>query len=187
MKKEEAYHELAGHPLPCSIVNAECDSRLRILRAAATHFPLLRRFVVLLYEAIRLHRQLDRINSALCADFNSLVQICGLSDYKVLFKACSVDEACSSAIHVGLEDDDTSQPIRLQEPKLPDLKSDLHVEYAELIEKDFADDAEFSCCSCERLFQRRKVTEFKFFSIPCFVLICDHACINQPYAAFYHF
>ena len=91
MKKEEAYHELAGHPLPCSMVNAECDSSLRILRAAATHFPLLRRFVVLLYEAIRLHRQLDRIDTGLCAgDFSCLVQLCGLSDYKVLFKACSV-------------------------------------------------------------------------------------------------
>ena len=52
VKGEEAYHELAGHPLPCSMVNAECDSSLRILRAAATHFPLLRRFIVLLYEAI---------------------------------------------------------------------------------------------------------------------------------------
>ena len=52
VKKEEAYHELAGHPLPCSVVNAECDSSLRILRAPATHFPLLHRFVVLLYEAM---------------------------------------------------------------------------------------------------------------------------------------
>ena len=166
MKTEGAYHELAGHPLPCSMENAEYDSSLRILRAAATHFPLLHKFVVLLYEAIRLHRQLDSIDSALCAgDFSRLVQLCGLSDYKVLFKACSVDEACSSAIHVSLDDDDTSQPIRLQEPKLPDLESDLHVEHAELIEaieKDFADDAEFPCCSCERLYQRQKVTEFKF-------------------------
>ena len=83
----------------------------------------------------------------------------------MLFKACSVDEACSSAI--GPEDDDTSQPIRLQEPKLPDLESDLHIEHAELIEaieQDFADDAVFPCCSCERLFQchSQKVTEFKF-------------------------
>ena len=71
------------------------------------HFPLLRRF--LLYEAITVHRQLERIDTTLCAgDFSSLVQLCGLSDYKVLFKACSVDEACSSAICVGLEDDDTS-------------------------------------------------------------------------------
>ena len=74
VKKEEAYHELAGHPLPCSMVNAECNSSPRILRAAATHFPLLRRFVVLLYEAIRLHHQLDRIDTALCAgDFYNYV------------------------------------------------------------------------------------------------------------------
>ena len=73
-KKEEHYHELAGNPLPCSMVNAECDSSLRILRAAATHFPLLRRFVVLLYEAMRLHHQLDRIDTAQCAgDFSRLV------------------------------------------------------------------------------------------------------------------
>ena len=73
-----------------------------------------------------------------------------------------VVEACSSAI--GPEDDDT-QLIRLEEPKLPDLESDLHIEHAELIEaieKDFADDAEFPCCSCERLFQCKKVTQFKF-------------------------
>ena len=99
VKIEEAYHELAGYPLPCSSVNAECNSSLTILRAAATHFPLLRRFVVLLYEAIRLHHQLDKIDTAVCAgDFSSLVQLCGLSDYKVLFKACSVEvlfKACS--------------------------------------------------------------------------------------------
>ena len=154
--KEKAYHELAGHPLPCSVVNAECDSSPRFLRAPATHFPLLCRFVVLLYEAIRLHHQLDGIDTTFGA--GCLVQLCGLSDYKVLFKACSVDEACSSAIHVGLEDDDTSQLIRLQEPKLPAVESDVesdveHAELIEAIEKDFSDDAQFPCCSCERLFQ----------------------------------
>ena len=68
-------------------------------------------------------------------------------------------------IHVSLEHDDASQPIRLQEPKHPDLESDLHVEHAELIEaieRDFADDAEFPYCSCDGLFQRKKVTAFKF-------------------------
>ena len=42
------YYELAGHPLPCATVNSNCKSRLRILRAAATHFALLRRLVGLL-------------------------------------------------------------------------------------------------------------------------------------------
>ena len=91
----------------------------------------------MLYEAIRLHRQLDSIDTALCAgDFSRLVQLCGLSDFKALFKTCTVDEACSSAINVGLEDNDTSQSISLE--------FNLHVEHAELIkaiEKDIAEDA----------------------------------------------
>ena len=38
---EQLYRELAGHRLSCSMVNSDCESSLRILRAAATHFPLL--------------------------------------------------------------------------------------------------------------------------------------------------
>ena len=45
------------------MVNAECDSSLRILRAAATHFSLLRRFVVLLYEASELTYAVSSIAS----------------------------------------------------------------------------------------------------------------------------
>ena len=36
-KGETQYYELAGHPLPCT---SDCQSSLRVLRAAATHFPL---------------------------------------------------------------------------------------------------------------------------------------------------
>ena len=92
----------------------------------------------------------------------------------MLFKACSVNEACSSAIHVGLEDDDTSQPNRLQEPKLPDLESDLHVEDAELIEaieKDFADDAEFPAAAVRGYFNGERSQNLNF-PIPSVVLIC---------------
>ena len=49
---KKPYYELAGHPLPCSQANSHCESSLRVLRAAATHFPVLRRFLILLYEAI---------------------------------------------------------------------------------------------------------------------------------------
>ena len=70
---EKPYHELAGHPLPCSQANSHCESSLRVLRAAATHFPVLRRFLILLYEAIRQHHLLDSIDTALCAgDFEAL-------------------------------------------------------------------------------------------------------------------
>ena len=156
------YYELAGHPLPCATVNSNCKSRLKILRAAATHFPLLRRLVVLLYEAIRLHRLLDNIDTRLCAgDFKKLVQICDIVDYKVIFSASSIS---ADAVSVDTVADDTDLPIGLQQPNLPDLESELHVQYAAIIsevEKKFADDAEFPCCSCERLLLRKQVTAFK--------------------------
>ena len=157
------YYELAGHPLPCATVNSNCKSSLRILRAAATHFPLLRRLVVLLYEAIRLHRLLDNIDTGLCAgDFKKLVQTCDIEDYKVLFSASSIS---ADAVSVDAVADDTDLPIVLQQPNLPDLESELHVQYAAIIsevEKKFSDDAEFPCCSCERLLLRKQVTAFKF-------------------------
>ena len=98
------------------------------------------------------------IDTALCAgDFEKLAELCCITEYNVLMKACSIDENCSAAGLVNSED----QPIRLQKPKLPDLESELHINHAELIaelEKKFANDAKFPCCSCERLFQRKQVT-----------------------------
>ena len=153
------YYELAGHPLPCSQANSHCDSSLRILRAAATHFPVLRRFLILLYEAIRQHRLLDSIDTALCAgDFEKLLTICGIVDCKALFTACSTEDSASFK-------DGGNQPIRFQQPNLPDLETNLHLQHAELIadvKNKFALDAEFPCCSCDRLLLRKQVTAFKF-------------------------
>lgn len=153
------YYELGGHPLPCSQVNSHCESSLRIIRAAATHYPLLCRFLVLLYEAIRYHHLLDSIDTALCAgDFETLSKICGIVDYKVLFRECAGDQD-------PLLDKGTNQSIRLQQPNLPDVETDLHLQHAELIanvEKRFADDGDFPSCSCERLLLRKQVTAFKF-------------------------
>ena len=157
---KQPYCELAGHPLPCAKVNSHCESSLRILRAAATHFPLLRRLVVSVYEAIRQHRLLESIDVGLCAgDFEKLLEICRIEDCKVLFSASSCDASSIDALA-----DSTDQLIRLQQPNLPDLESELCVLHATLIsevEKKFADDAEFMCCSCERLLLRKQVTAFK--------------------------
>ena len=157
---EKPYYELAGHPLPCSqVLNSHCESSLRVLRAAATHFPVLRRFLILLYEAIRQHRLLDSIDTALCAgDFEALLTICGMQDCKALFTTCSPDQTSSL-------EDSANQPIRLQQSNLPDLETYLHLQHVGLIaevEKKFALDAEFPCCSCERLLLRKQVTAFKF-------------------------
>ena len=42
--------ECMGHNIACSI-GSECTSKLRILRAASTHYPILRTFMRKVYEA----------------------------------------------------------------------------------------------------------------------------------------
>ena len=84
--------------------------------------------------------------------------ICGLEDCKTLFTTCSPDQTASL-------EDSVNQPIRLQQSNLPDVETYLHLQHVELIadvEKKFALDAEFPCCSCERLLLRSQVTAFKF-------------------------
>ena len=81
---KKLYHDAVGHPLPCT--NSGCRSRLRILRGTAPHFPVLRRLLCLLYEAIRHHKMLHSTGTALCVgDFETLCCLCCISDYKELF------------------------------------------------------------------------------------------------------
>ena len=58
-----------GHPSPCSSMGS-CGSQLRIVRAAAVHYPLLRRFLNLLYQT-RWHQcRILNVDNTLCsADF----------------------------------------------------------------------------------------------------------------------
>ena len=108
---EMLYYELAGHPLPCT---SDCQSSLRVLRAAATHFPQLRRLVCLLYEAIRQNRLLESNDTALCAgNFNRLSKLCGISHCK-LFSSDSNEDSCGTAD----SEDAVDQPIRLAPGKL---------------------------------------------------------------------
>ena len=89
----------------------------------------MRKLVCLLYDAIRQHRLLESIDTALCAgDFAKLSILCGISHCK-LFSSDSNEDSCGAAD----SEDAVHQPIRLQQPNLPDLESHLHVEHAELI------------------------------------------------------
>ena len=72
-----------------------------------------------------------------------------------------LQRACSSNVDGGAAglDHDSSQPIKLQEQKLPDIESDLNVEYAELIadiEKHFDDDAEFPVAAASGCFSEKR-------------------------------
>ena len=89
------------------------------------------------------------------------MKLCAVSYGKLFRSIDSNEDSCGTAD----SEDAVHEPIRLQQPKLPDLESHLHVEHAQVIadiEKKFSDDAEFSCCSCERLLQRKQVTAFTF-------------------------
>ena len=55
--------EKKGHPLPCS--SDCCTSRLRILRAAAVHYPILRTLLTNIYRARRSHNGIRDIESGL--------------------------------------------------------------------------------------------------------------------------
>ena len=86
-------------------------------------------------------------------------------------KAKSIDQA-----------DDSSDPAEtLQQPDLPDIESDLHIKYADLIsklEKQLARHPEFPCCSCEQLKHRDQVTAVTFsdkkFSSPMWKKLKDY-------------
>ena len=100
------------------------------MRAAATHFPQLRRFLHLLYEGIRQHRLLESIDTALCAgDIEKLSKLWSISYCKLLSSNGLSEDSCGAADSVDAVD----QPMRLQQHKLPDLESHLYVEHAEVI------------------------------------------------------
>ena len=151
-------HELAGHPLTCTV--SGCESKLRTLRAASPHYPKLRRFLAALYESIRNHKHILSLDQALqSGDFEMLVKFCYADDYQKILSSATVMDTSSNVSSIQ------NAPIGLQQLKLPDLEADLYLGYAEMIanvEKKLSDDAEFACCSCERLHQRKQVTGFKF-------------------------
>ena len=117
---------------------------------------MLRNFLTTLYEAIRYHKLIAGIDTALRAGkFASLALLCGIDDYTKLFSGSSTDN------HADVKQ--SQSVFDLQKPNLPDIESVLHVEHAEMIaelEKKLADDPEFACCSCERLLQTKNFTAF---------------------------
>ena len=62
-----------GHPTVCSN-DGGCKSKLRILRAASTHFPVLGNLLHHVNDAVRSSSRVDDIDEALCAgDLHALM------------------------------------------------------------------------------------------------------------------
>ena len=113
--------DLGGHPLMCTI--AGCESKLRTLRAAAPHYPVLRTLLAGLYESIRYHKFIASIDSALrTGKFVSLALLCRFDDYRKLFSSHLTDEASVARPSVDI-----------QKPNMPDTESELCIKHANMI------------------------------------------------------
>lgn len=139
---------LMGHPMHCA--SDACSSLLRVLRAAAVHYPALRTLLQQLY----------------CARRNSL-----LID-KIELDLSSVDCIPSLKLNLGLED----LAVLLEYDEFPSYdhhstmsssisESRLEVEFDGII-TEFKDklkeDPEYTCRSCQRLLFKKTLTHFDF-------------------------
>ena len=75
---------LKGHPIVC-YTGDSCTSTLRILRAASTHFPVLRKFLVHVTTALTCHKIVCNIDNALqCGNYKKLMQITDVKKVELL-------------------------------------------------------------------------------------------------------
>ena len=144
--------QLKGHPLVC-FNDSGCHSKLRILRSAATHYPVLVTLSHHVYQAIGAHVGVQMIDRALgSGDFHTLMEITKTCDFESLlsndidtsYEQCT-EAADSVLIHAGVE-------------------NKLLIEHAQLItqfENEIDAYPEHVCCSCECLYQRKSVTKVK--------------------------
>ena len=151
LKLHSGFIEQLGHPIYCEL--PECSSPLRFIRAATPHFPVLRTFTRLLYKARKCHMTILTIDSALsCGNIDELIPFLGLkAKFSDLFSEDGVE-------HAVVSEDHSSSGLGC-------IERDLKVTHADLIaelQSKFNDDAEFACCSCERLCQRKQVSSVNF-------------------------
>ena len=146
-----SFIDLKGHPLVCYDNNTQCPSKLRILRAVSTHYPVLRNFLHGLYSGMRSHMYVATIDNALSpGDFHSLMEITNLEFYNLF--STNVEEKYEQH---------TETVAAGSMLRNPNLESYLLNTYAKLmidLDKEIDDYPEHVCCSCERLHQRKNVT-----------------------------
>ena len=89
--------DLKGHPIVC-YTGDYCTSNLRILGAASTHFPVLRRFLDSVTEALSAHRIVfDIDNSLQNGNHQSLLKITHVES----FLSCNVDEKYQKLVRLS--------------------------------------------------------------------------------------
>ena len=143
-----------GHPIVCSN-DGGCKSKLRILRAASTHYPVLGNLLHHVNDAVRSSSCVDDIDEALCAgDFHALMELTKVDDFDTLFSndvESSYEQCTGSAVGDSM----------LRQPHLESQLLFTHAQLIARLEKEIDDFPELACCSCERLHQRKSVTRVK--------------------------
>ena len=140
-----------GHPLVCHGDGTKCTSKLRILRCAAVHYPLLLTFLKDVYTALSNHCAIKEIDMGLRnADITKLIEV---TDSKSLHDLLTEDTA-----------DSYMQGVSETNPKYrqSNIETPLLLEHAAVVakyEKDCEDFADIPCMCCERLCQRKNVSK----------------------------
>ena len=145
--------ELKGHSLLC-FTGDECKSKLRILRAASTHYAVLRSFLHAVYDAIRNHKRVAHLDAALhSGDFTYLMRACEIDSYESL-----LSNEVQSTHQLSVYELDS--PLR--KPNLEYELQTAHARIMALYDKDVHDYYKHPCCSCCMLFKRKSVSVVKF-------------------------
>ena len=127
-------------------------SQLRILRAASTHFPVLRTFLHDLHCAISSSNCVLEIDEALNAgNYHKLMKILNIKKVESLLSndldtkyEQSTDDVCCNSV--------------LRQPDLEVHLTLTHVALIACLDKEIDDFPEHMCCCCERLHQRKSVS-----------------------------
>ena len=147
---------LKGHPLVCSLNDAGCNSRLRILRATSVHYPFLVNFLHHLYRAINSHKTVCKIDEALSSgDYQQLMELTQTEDF---------DSLLSNEVEATYNEGTDVAAVPTSGLRRPNLESELQITHAHLIaqlDKEIDDFPDKECCCCQQLHQRKSVTRVK--------------------------
>ena len=148
VKYTETVTELDGHPRICFSNDSKCCCKLRRLRSASVHYPNLRRLLKHFYKARKSHRTIDSIDTCLAS-----------GDVIELMKLRISENDEDQLRGTYYDTSNNKLPLRMEHLELV-----LYFQYVTAIEEFKAavtDQATYECISCERLLQRKSVTQAK--------------------------
>ena len=136
---------LLGHPLVCH-TDGKCKSKVRMLRAASTHYDKLRELRYAFDSVRKSHFVIAAIDKALrSGDYTALLVILGFveEEFEALFRPSDKKDESSS-------DFGSISELSIM------MDNSLVIES---LRKEVDDDPDIVCCSCEQLHQRKSVTK----------------------------